>query len=216
MLIIHVINSGGCLQSQQVCWWHQAVGYSWNSRVLDRLEGPRQAWAVAQVNFMRFNKAKCKVLHLGQDNRHYQYKLGDERIECSPAKWSGGTGRCQAGHESAMCPCNPESQLYLGLHQKKCGQQGEGGGEVILPFYSVLAGPHLEYCVQMWSPRYRSMDLLVHVQRRATEMVLGIEHLSYEGRLRELGLSEKRRLQRDLIAAFRYLKELHERREQTF
>ena len=38
---------------------------------LDRLE----QWA--QENLMRVNKAKCKVLHLGHSNSHYQYKLGD-------------------------------------------------------------------------------------------------------------------------------------------
>ena len=57
--------------------------------------------------------------------------------------------------------------------------------EFILLLCSALVRPRLEYCIQMWSPQYRrDVDLLEHVQRRASKMIQAMEHLSYEDRLR--------------------------------
>jgi len=52
------------------------------------------------------------------------------------------------------------------------------------------------------------VELLQQVQRRATKIIRGLEHLSYEEKLRESGLfsSEKRRPWGEPIVAFQYLK----------
>ncbi|RMC12013.1 hypothetical protein DUI87_11146 [Hirundo rustica rustica] len=116
-------------------------------RDLDSLE----RWNV--VNFMKCNKAKCKVRHMGCGNPRHKHRKNGEWIENSPREDLGVLKHAKFD-KPWPCVLVPRNPLYPRLIPL-CKQRG---GE-ILPLCPPQVGPHLQSCFQLWgltSERYGS------------------------------------------------------------
>ncbi|CAM5110189.1 unnamed protein product [Natator depressus] len=163
-------------------------------------------------NRMKFNSEKCKVMHLGINNKNFSYKLGTHQLEVTEEEKDLGVLVDHRMTMSRQCDMAvKKASAVLGCIRRGISSRDK---EVLVPLYKALVRPHLEYCVQFWSPMFKKDEFkLEQVQRRATRMIRGMENLSYERRLKELGSFSltKRRLRGDTIALYKYIRGINTR-----
>ena len=137
---------------------------------------------------MKFNGEKSEVLHLGKKNQMYRYSIGGTLLNSSNCERDLGVLVDNHLNMSQQCAAAAKkANTVLGCINRGIESRSR---EVLIPLYNALVRPHLEYCIQFWSPRCKKdAETLERVQRRATKMIRGLEAKSYKERLLELGMS---------------------------
>ncbi|GAB0188993.1 mitochondrial enolase superfamily member 1 [Grus japonensis] len=112
--------------------------------------GRLEEWA--NKNLMK-SKDKCKVVHLGKYNPGVQHELGSTWLESSSVERDLGVLVDNKLNMNKQCAAvAKQANRMLGCINKGITNRDK---EVIIPLYSAFVRPHLEYCVQFWSPLYK-------------------------------------------------------------
>jgi hypothetical protein len=160
-----------------------------------------ETWSVE--NALRFNAAKCSVLHFGRSNLEFPYQLSSEVLNaCSQIKDLGVVITSDLKWSEHCLSVATKANQMLGMVRRNIKHFTRAS---LIMLIKSLIRPHLEYAVQVWRPYYqKDIELLEKVQRRATKLLPSIRHLPYHERLEYLQLQslETRRLRADLILLY--------------
>ena len=153
-----------------------------------------------------FNEGKCKVLHVGRNNPGCDYFMKGKKLEAVTEERDLGvlmSNNLSFSKHIALSAAKTNG--ILGMIKRTFSYIDKVS---FLVLYKSFVRPHLEFCVQAWSPYLeRDKTVLEKVQRRATKLVPELQLMPYEDRLQELGLTtlEDRRIRGDLIEMYKIL-----------
>lgn len=171
--------------------------------MLNKLEKWENIW------MLKFNPNKCKVMHLQyNENPCKEYVFNNVVLDSVESEKDLGVLTCSSlkWNEQVKACISKANKMVAWVTRNLILRDRN----VMLNVYKTVIRPHLEYCVQLWSPpaqhgNWAMIIELENVQRRFTRLINGIGTLPYSERLEALNLTTlaERRIRGDLIETFK-------------
>ena len=138
---------------------------------------------------MRFNKAKCEVLHLSWGNARYEYRW-EKNLRAALQRRTWGSWWTKSCTRAAVCARSPEGQQHPGLHQQRAGS-GQGGD--CPPLLCPREAPSGALRPGLGPPAQERRGAVGAGPEEATRTLRGLQHLCCKDGLRSWGCSAWRR-----------------------
>ena len=169
---------------------------------LDRMTTWSRKWSLG------LNTSKCKVLHMSRNqvNRlNYNNDCGEPEVSASNSEKDLGVYIDEKlTFETHIGKVINTANKVTGL----IARQFRYLKEVFLNLYKSLVRPHVEYSSVVWCPcTIRDQKRIEGIQRRDTKILPGMQNLSYDQRLRTMGIPriQYRRLRPDMVQVYKLI-----------
>ena len=155
---------------------------------------------------MKFNTAKCKVLHLGRSNTKHIYNMNGSDLQSIDSERDIGVLMSSNLKPSLQCTqaANRASAILKQITRAFMYRDRK----VFLLLYKQFVRCHLEFAIPAWSPwLVQDIEILERVQKRAVNFIVGLSGRTYEDKLRELKITSlaERRKKFDMVQTFKIL-----------
>ena len=133
----------------------------------------------ADSSQMEFNVGKCKILHLGRNNPHYEYTMNGIKIAVTETEKDLGIWFDITLKPSLQCElAAKKANQMLGMISKSFHYRTKG---TLIPLYKTVVRPLLEFSAAAWCPWLeKDIERLEKVQKRLVRMLSNVKGVTYE------------------------------------
>jgi ribonucleases P/MRP protein subunit RPP40 len=155
---------------------------------------------------MKFNAAKCKVMHVGRGNAKHKYYLDGHQLVDTEVERDIGVQVSKNMKPGEQCEKVAKTAMsVLGQITRAFSYRDK---RTFVALYKRYFWPHLEFEVPAWSPWLeKDKEVLEKVQIRMLKQVQGLNGTTYEQKLKEVGLEtlEFRRKEADMMLVYKIM-----------